>query len=267
MEILHSIVNVCIDIAWRLVAALIVLVIGRSLIKYVLKKIGSSKKTQTLDPTVKIFIDNFLRLGLYALLGASLVGILGVPIASVITLFASAGAAIALAVKGSFSNLVGGIMLLIFKPISVNEFIEIEGKIGTVEEVGIFYTQLRTADNLTVSIPNAIMTESVITNYSRKDLRRLDIALEVAYGSDNEKVKSVIKSVLDAHENALKDPAPFIRMTAMNDSALEYTVRVWCNRGDYGLLKSDLLEAFEKTFTEEGIDVPFPQLDVFLKNK
>ncbi|MBQ9113131.1 MAG: mechanosensitive ion channel [Clostridia bacterium] len=266
MEILESIVAVCIDIAWRLIAALIVLVIGRFLIKFVLKKIKNGKKIQELDPTVRTFLNNFLKFGLYALLAVSIVGILGVPMASVITLFASAGAAVALAVKGSFSNLVGGIMLLIFKPISVGEFVEISGKSGTVEEVGIFYTQLKTGDNLTVSIPNAIMTDSVITNYSRKDLRRLDLALGVAYGSDSEKVKTVIQGVLNAHEKALKDPAPFIRMTAMNDSSLEFTVRVWCAKDDYGTLKSDVLEALDKAFAAEGIEVPFPQLDVFVKN-
>jgi small conductance mechanosensitive channel len=266
MEILQTVVNVCIDIAWRLIAALVVLVIGRALIKYVLKKIKNSKKSDKLDSTVKTFIDNLLKFGLYILLAVTIVGILGVPMASVITLFASAGAAVALAVKGSFSNLVGGIMLLIFKPISVDEFVEIAGKSGTVEEIGVFYTQLKTADNLTVSIPNAIMTDSVITNYSRKDLRRLDLTLDVAYGCDCEKVKSVIEGVLNANEKALKDPTPFIRMTAMNDSALEFTVRVWCNRGDYAVLKSDLLETFDKTFVAEGIEVPFPQLEVLVKN-
>ena len=266
MEILQTVVNVCIDIAWRLIAALVVLVIGRALIKYVLKKIKNSKKSDKLDSTVKTFIDNLLKFGLYILLAVTIVGILGVPMASVITLFASAGAAVALAVKGSFSNLVGGIMLLIFKPISVDEFVEIAGKSGTVEEIGVFYTQLKTGDNLTVSIPNAIMTDSVITNYSRKDLRRLDLTLDVAYGCDCEKVKSVIEGVLNAHEKALKDPTPFIRMTAMNDSALEFTVRVWCNRGDYAVLKSDLLETFDKTFVAEGIEVPFPQLEVLVKN-
>ncbi|MBO5204155.1 MAG: mechanosensitive ion channel [Clostridia bacterium] len=252
----------CVSIAWRLVAALVVLVIGRAIIKFILKKLKAGKKFSRLDPTVNGFISNFIKIGLYVLLAITIVAILGVPMASVITVFASAGAAVALAVKGAFSNFVGGIMLLIFKPISVGEFVEIGGKLGTVEEVGFFYTQLKTGDNLTVSVPNAIMTDSVITNYSRKSLRRLDLALDVAYGSDTEKVKRVIEGVLAAHSKALKDPAPFVRMTAMKDSALEFTVRVWCAKGDYGTLKSDLLETFDKTFAEENIDVPFPQLDV-----
>ncbi len=261
-ETFQVILAACINVAWRLVAALIVFIVGHWLIKFIVKKFKCGKKIRSLDPTVTGFINSFIKIGLYILLIVTLIGILGVPMASVITVFASAGAAVALAVKGAFSNLVGGLMLLIFKPISVGEFVEIGGKLGTVEEVGFFYTQLKTGDNLTVSVPNGIMTDSVITNYSRKSLRRLDLMLDVAYGSDTEKVKTVIKSVLDSHSKALKDPSPFVRMTAMNDSALQFTVRVWCAKDDYGTLKSDLLEAFDKTFAEEKIEVPFPQLDV-----
>jgi small conductance mechanosensitive channel len=262
--ILHTILNVCIDVAWRLVAAVIVLVVGRTFIKFFLKKLKNGRKFGELDPTVRTFIQNFLKIGSYVFLAVIVVGILGVPMASVITLFASAGAAVALAVKGAFSNLVGGIMLLIFKPISVGEFVDIGGKSGTVEEIGFFYTQLKTGDNLTVSVPNSKTTDSVIINYSRKDLRRLDLNIDVAYGSDIEKVKAVIEGVINDHEMALGDPAPFVRMTAMLDSSLQFTIRVWCARGDYGTLKSDLLERLDTAFTEEGIEMPFPQLDVHI---
>ena len=263
--LLNSILAVCIDIAWRLVAALLVLLVGHWIIKVVLKKIKNGKKIKEIDPTAQTFINNLVKFGLYTILIISVVAIIGIPMASVITLFASFGAAIALAVKGAFSNLVGGIMILFFKPVAVGELVEIGGKLGTVEEVGIFYTQLKTGDNLTVSVPNAIIVDSVLVNYSRKDLRRLDMALDVAYGTDIEKAKTVITDVLNAHEMALKDPAPFVRMTAMKDSSIEITVRVWCAKGDYGVLKSDLLEALDKAFAKEGIEVPFPQLDVHTK--
>ncbi|MBE6577269.1 MAG: mechanosensitive ion channel [Ruminococcaceae bacterium] len=262
--ILSTIINVCIDVAWRLVAALVVLIVGRFIIKFFLKKMRNGKKYAELDPTVRTFLQNFIKIGSYVLLAVIIVGILGVPMASIITLFASAGAAIALAVKGAFSNLVGGIMLLIFKPISVGEFVDIGGKSGTVEEIGFFYTQLKTGDNLTVSVPNAKTTDSVIINYSRKDLRRLDLDIDVAYGSDIEKVKQVIEGVINEHEKALGDPVPFVRMTAMLDSSLQFTIRVWCERGDYGTLKSDLLEQLDAAFAKEGIEMPFPQLDVHL---
>ena len=264
--ILNTFVNGCINVAWRLIAALVILVVGRAIIKFVVKRVKNNKKmAERLEPTVHKFACNVIKFGLYVLLAISIIGTLGVEMASIITVLATFGAAIALAVKGAFSNLVGGIMLLIFKPIKVNDFVEIGGKSGTVEDVGIFYTQLKTGDNLTVNVPNAVVVDSVTVNYSRKETRRLDLALDVAYGTDIEKAKSVIADVIAAHSLTLKDPAPFIRMTAMKDSSIEITVRVWCNRGDFAVLKSDLLEQLNVAFESNNIEVPFPQLDVHTK--
>ncbi len=264
--IFTSFVNGCISIAWRLIVALLILVIGRFIVKFVVKRVRNNKRmAEKLDPTLHKFLCNLIKFSLYVLLAISIIGTLGVQMASVIAVLASAGAAVALAVKGAFSNLVGGIMLLIFRPISIDDFVEVGGKSGTVEDVGIFYTRLRTGDNLTVNVPNAVMVDSVTINYSRKDTRRLDLALDVAYGTDIEKAKSVISGVIAADEKALKDPAPFVRMTAMKDSSIEITVRVWCAKGDFGALKSDLLEALDKAFAAEKIEVPFPQIDVHTK--
>ena len=263
--ILNTIVNACISIAWRLIAALLILIVGRIIIKFILKKLKNGKKCKDLDPTVQTFLFNFIKFALWAVLAVCIVGTLGVEMASIIALIASAGAAVALAVKGAFSNMVGGIMLLVFKPISVGELVEVGGKLGTVQEVGIFYTVLNTGDNLTVSVPNAIMTDSVVVNYSRKDIRRLDLALDVAYGTDIEKAKAVISKTIGEQSMTLSDPAPFVRMTAMKDSSIEITVRVWCEKSNFGTLKSDLLEALDKAFAAENIEVPFPQLDVHTK--
>ena len=264
--ILQTFVNGCISVAWRLVAALIIFIVGRFIIKFILKRIKKSKKlNEKLDHTLINFLTNITKFGLYLILTICVVGTLGVEMASVLTVLATAGAAVALAVKGAFSNLVGGMMIIIFKPISINDFVEIGGKSGIVEDLGIFYTTLRTGDNLTITVPNAIIVDSVTVNYSRKDVRRLDLALDVAYGTDIEKAKAVISDVISSDEKALKDPAPFIRMTAMKDSSIEITVRVWCNKGDFALLKSDLLEALNKRFEAESIEVPFPQLDVHTK--
>lgn len=260
----ESFVGFCIDVAWRLVAALAVFIVGHIVIKAVLKKMKNSKKLKGADPTATTFLNSAVKFGLYAVVLIAVIAILGVPMASVITVLASVGAAVALAVKGAFSNLVGGIMLLFFKPISVGDFVEIGGKTGTVEEVGIFYTQLATGDNLTVNVPNAMLTDSVITNYSRKDLRRLDLALNVAYGTDIEKAKQVIESTIASQEMALKDPAPFVRMTNMMDSSIEITVRVWCKKADYATLKSDLFEALDKSLAEAKVEIPFPQLSVHM---
>lgn len=264
LGIAQTFVGFCVDVAWRLIAALAVFIVGHIVIKVVLKKMKNAKNLKGADPTATTFLQSAVKFGSYAVVLIAVIAILGVPMASVITVLASVGAAVALAVKGAFSNLVGGIMLLFFKPISVGDFVEISGKSGTVDEVGIFYTQLATGDNLTVSVPNAILTDSVIVNYSRKDLRRLDLALDVAYGTDIEKAKQVIESTIAAQSAALTDPAPFVRMTAMKESSIEITVRVWCKKGDYGVLKSDLYEALERSLAEAKVEIPFPQLDVHM---
>ena len=264
--ILSTFVNGCIAVAWRLVLALIIFVVGRFIIKFILKRMRKSKKmNEKLDATLMNFICNVVKFGLYVILAICVVGTLGIEMASVITVLATAGAAVALAVKGAFSNLVGGMMIIIFKPIKIGDFAEVGGKSGIVEDLGIFYTTLKTGDNLTITVPNAIIVDSVTINYSRKDTRRLDLALDVAYGTDIEKAKAVISDVIEANEMIHKDPAPFVRMTAMKDSSIEITVRVWCDSGNFAVLKSDLLEALNKRFEAESIEVPFPQLDVHTK--
>ena len=264
--ILNSIVTACISIAGRLILSAIVFTVGMLLIKIV-KKILGGKKFEHVDRTAMTFITNFTKIALYIILIVIIVSILGVPMASVITVFATAGAAIALAVQGSLSNLMGGIMLLIFRPISVGEFISVSGNTGIVQEVGVFYTRIKTGDNINISIPNGTMTGSVITNYSREELRRLDLTVGVAYGSDIELVKDTILNVIDASEKTLKEPAePFVRMTAMNDSSLDFTIRVWCKASDYAVLKSDLYENIDVAFRKANIEIPFPQMDVHVTN-
>ncbi len=263
--IFNSFVAGCINIFWKLIVSALVFFVGRFLIKFLLKRFPNGMKYNHMDETVRKFVNSFIKIVLYAILAITIVAIMGIPMASVVTVFASAGAAIALAVQGSFSNFMGGIMLLIFKPISVGDFVKIGGESGSVTEVGIFYTVLCTGDNLVVSIPNKTMTDTTIVNYSRKDTRRVDIALGVAYDTDIELARKTILDVIEANEKALKDPAPFVRITAMQDSALEFSVRVWCDAKNYGALKSDLYEECNEAFEKAGIVMPFNQLDVTIK--
>ena len=263
--ILTTIVSTCIDIAWKLLLSVAVFFIGRLLIKLLLKIFPNGEKHNHLDKTVRVFLNSFIKIALYAVLAITIVAIMGIPMASVITVFASAGAAIALAVQGSFSNFMGGIMLLIFKPISVGDLVKIGGESGTVSEVGIFYTVLNTGDNLVVSIPNKTMTETTIVNYSRKDTRRVDITVGVAYESDIELVKKTVLETVAANGKALSDPAPFVRVTNMLDSSIEFTIRVWCNASDFAALKSDMYEELNDAFNKAGIEIPFNQLQLSVK--
>ena len=266
-NILSSFANACISIAGRLIISAIVFGIGMFLVKLA-AKILRGKRFEKVDRTAMSFITNFVKIALYIVLIIIIVSIMGVPMASVITVFATAGAAIALAVQGSLSNLMGGIMLLIFRPVAVGEFISVSGNSGVVQEVGIFYTRIKTGDNVNISIPNGTMTSSVITNYSREELRRADITMDVAYGSDIALVKETILNVIEANEKSITEPtAPFIRMTAMTDSAMQFTIRVWCKASDLAVFKSDLYEELDAAFQKANIEVPFPQMEVHVLNK
>ena len=256
--ILSNIVNVCVDIAWKLIASAIVFFLGRYLIKLLLKFFPNGKKF-SMDETVRVFTHRFISIALHCVLAISIVAIMGVPMASVITVFATAGAAIALAVQGSLSNFMGGIMLLIFKPIKIGEVVDVSGQCGVVSEVGFFYTELKTFDNLHVSIPNATMTSSVIINYSREDIRRADVVINVSRTADIGKVKEIVTAVIKANDQILDKPEPFVAVTNINDYSAEITIRGWCEQANVFPVKFYLLEECKKEFEEAGIDMPTQQ--------
>jgi len=197
----------------------------------------------------------------------TIIAILGVPTASVVAVIASAGVAVGLALQGSLSNLAGGIMILIFRPFKLDDFIDAGGFSGTVTDIGIFYTTLKTGDNKSVTIPNGSLMNDKVVNYSVHDTRRVDFTFSVAYGTDVEKVKTILLEEAGKHEKALKDPAPFCRMAKQNASSLDFVLRVWVNSGDYWAVNFDILEAVNNRFKAEGIEIPFNQLDVNVKNK
>lgn len=253
--LLANVVSVCIDVAWKLLASAVVFFVGRFLIKLLLKFFPNGNKF-SMDETVRVFTHRFISIALHCVLGVSIVAIMGVPMASVITVFATAGAAIALAVQGSLSNFMGGIMLLIFKPIKIGEVIEVGGKTGVVAEVGFFYTRIKTFDNLHISIPNATMTSSIITNFSREDIRRADVSINVSRDADVGKVKEIVNAVVAANDQILDKPEPFVAVTNINDFSIEITVRGWCDQANVFAVKFYLLEECKKEFEEAGIEMP-----------
>ena len=265
-EIWERIVGFCVDAAWKILVSLLVLAVGTVIIRIVMKKFGTGKMGERLDPTALTFMRSFLRIGLYAVLVITIVAILGVETASIITVLATCGAALALALQGSLSNLAGGLMLLIFRPFRVGDFLEACDQSGTVTEVGIFYTTMRTGDNRHITIPNGSLLNSVMINYSREKNRRVDVELEVAYGTDVEQVKEIIMAEVNKHEKVLTDPAPFLRLTSLGDSALVITLRVWCKSEDFWDVKLDLTESTHKALEDNNIEIPYPQMDVHIKN-
>lgn len=260
--IFENVVTVCIDIAWKLLLSAVVFFVGRFLIKVLVKNFPNSPKHEHIDPTARTFIASFIKIALNCVLIVTIIAIMGVPMASVLTVFATAGAAIALAVQGSFSNMMGGIMLLIFRPVSKGDYVDIGGKAGTVNEIGIFYTQLKTPDNLTVSIPNGTMTSSTIVNYSREENRRVDIVVDVSYESDIDKARKVLSQVVESCEFGLKTPAPAIVLSAMADSSVQFAVRVWVPSSKFAVTKEYLLETSLISLEKAGIEIPYSKLDV-----
>lgn len=252
------------NIGLKLLYAFVVFLIGRIVIKWVTKLMKKSKFSQKHDATVVHFLQNFVSIALHVVLVVSIIGILGVPLASVVTVIASAGVAIGLALQGALSNVAGGIMILLFRPFRLGDFVDTAGHSGTVTDIGIFYTVLTTGDNKVVTIPNGTIMGDSVVNYSMKDTRRVDFVFNVAYGTDVEKVKSILLAEAEKHKLVLKDPAPFCRLSKQSESSIDFTMRVWAESKNYWQVNFDILEAVTKRFAEEGIEIPFNQLDVHI---
>jgi len=264
-EFFNNLIKHGTDLGLKLLACVIVLIIGKIVIKWTTKLMTKSKFAQKNDKTVVTVLSHFVSAALYVLLVVIIIGILGIPTASVIAVIASAGVAIGLALQGALSNIAGGIMILILRPFKVGNFVDIDGFSGSVTDIGIFYTVLTTGDNKVITIPNGTVMAGNVINYSAKETRRVDFVFGVAYGSDVERVKAILLEEAEKHELVLKDPAPMARLSAQNASSLDFTMRVWTENANYWQVHFDLMERVTRRFTEEGIEIPFNQLDVTLK--
>ena len=265
--LLERLLNVAADLLLRLLAALLLLILGRWLIKLLLRSLQVGKAVQRADPAVRRFLINSLRVALNVLLAVSVIAVLGIPMTSALALLTSAGVAIGLALQGALGNLAGGVMILIFRPFRLEDYVEAGSFGGTVTDIGFFYTVLRTPDNRTVTIPNGTVMSEEIVNYSTNPTRRLDLTFSVAYGHDPRRVRAIILEEACRHEGVLREPPPFCPLTEQGEHALQLTLRVWVNTPDYWTLKFDLTEAIHCRLEREGISVPFPQLDVHLSSK
>jgi small conductance mechanosensitive channel len=187
---------------------------------------------------------------------------LGVEMTSFIAILGAAGLAVGLALSGTLQNFAGGVMILLFRPFKVGDFIDAQGFMGSVKEIQIFNTILKTPDNKTIIIPNGGLSTSSMTNFSTEPQRRVDWTFGIGYGDDAEKAKAVLKRLCDEDERILKDPEVFIALSALADSSVNFVVRAWVNAPDYWNVFFDMNEKVYKTFAEEGLNIPFPQMDV-----
>ena len=251
----------------KLLAAIIIIAVGLKLTSWLTKLIRTSAKLGKLDTSLRSFLASFIKIALYIVLIITVAMILGIPVTSFITVLASCGVAIGLALQGSLSNFAGGLMILFFKPFKVGDYIEAQGEAGTVKEISVVYTELLTPDGKRITVPNGALTNSTIKNYSAEALRRVDLSFSVAYDSSDEAVKDIIGTAIRSHPNALLDPEPFVRLSAHGDSALVYTARVWCKNEDYWTVYFDLIENVKTAFDQNNISIPYPQMDVHIANK
>ena len=214
--------------------------------------------------SLRSFLASTANILLYFVLIITVASTLGIPATSFITILASCGVAIGLALQGALSNFAGGLMLLLFKPFKVGDFIEVSGESGTVTEVTVVYTVILTTDNKRITIPNGTLTNSVIKNYSAEELRRVDLTFNTSYDCNIDKVKDIITQVIEAHPMTLSEPEPLVRLSAHSDSSLTYTVRAWCKSENYWDVNFDLTEQVKKAFDNNNIQIPYPQVDVHL---
>lgn len=261
-EWLLGITDKAVDIGVRLLLAVIILLVGRKLVKWLVKKLQKTKMMQRLDVSVSSFLSSAIRITINALLIMSIAVILGVPAAMLVAAIGSVGLAIGLALQGSLANLAGSLMILIFRPFKVGDFIENGSVSGTVESISIFYTVLKTADNKQITCPNGALSNGNITNYSTAGQRRLDMRFCVAADSDIALVKELLLACAGEHELALRQPAPFARLAERTENGLEFVLRVWCESGDYWTLHFDLLEQVSARLAEQGIVLPRAQVVV-----
>lgn len=248
----------------RILGAALTLIIGFKLCKIILNLILKTKSFQKIDPGVQTFLSSLFSIILKVLIIISAISILGVPMTNFVAFIASVGVAIGAALQGSLANLAGGIMILIFKPFRVGDYIDTAEGSGTVKEVTILYTTLDTPDNRRIVIPNGAISNEAITNYSYNDTRRLDLTFSVSYDANVETVKSILLKKAEEHPGVLKDPAPFCRLNEHGQSSLDIVLRVWTKKDDYWTVNFDLKETVKEEFDKAGIKIPYQQLDVHL---
>ena len=252
------------DFGIRLVAALAIFIIGRWVARWLSRLLEKGMQKAGTDHTLIVFLRNIVYVGLLIFVIIAAIGQLGVQTTSFLAVLGAAGLAVGLALQGSLANFAAGVLIIIFRPFKVGDFIEAGGIAGVVKAISIFTTTLHTPDNKVIIVPNAQVNSGTITNYSANDTRRVDLVIGVSYGDDLDKVRSVIQRVLAADERVLKDPAPQIAVMALADSSVNFTVRPWAKSADYWGLYFDLQEQIKKNFDKEGISIPFPQQDVYL---
>ena len=255
-------IDLGIEAGKSIIIAVVTYFVGKTLISLVNRMLSGMMERRNVDPAIQSFATSLANILLMILLAISVVSALGVNTTSFAALLASGGVAVGMALSGNLQNLAGGIVILLFRPFKVGDYIEAQGTGGTVSEIQIFHTILTTPDNKKIYLPNGALSSGNITNYSKEPLRRVDFTVAVEYGEDIDKVRKALKDILDKDARVLQEPAPVIVLGALADSSVNMTVRVWLKSEDYWNVFFETNETIYNEFNRQGINFPYPQLTI-----
>lgn len=248
----------------KIVGALLIFAIGKWVVGKIMKLIRKLMERAGVDATLIRFADNVVYVLLMAVVILAALNALGVQTTSFVAIIGAASLAIGLALQGTLGNVGSGVLLILFRPFKVGDFVKVAGEMGVVEAISLFATTLNTPDNKVIIIPNGSVTSGNITNFSAKATRRVDLTFGIGYDDDLKKAKGVLESIISADERILPEPAPFVAVSELADSSVNFVVRTWVNSADYWGVYFDTIEKVKVTFDAEGISIPYPQMDVHL---
>ncbi|MCO6564444.1 MAG: mechanosensitive ion channel family protein [Apibacter sp.] len=263
-KLLNKLIDLAYELGIKIVTCLVVYYLGWFLIKWIEKLFHKFLERRKIDPSVKSFLGSLCNITLNILLVMSIIGILGIQTTSFAALIASAGLAVGMAMKDNLGNFAGGVMILFNKPIKIGDHILAQNQEGVVQSIGILYTVLTTSDNKTIYIPNGPLSTGSILNFSTQPQRRIDITIGVDYGTSLQEVKDILEEIISSNPSILKSPEPFIGLLKLNDSSIDFVVRVWAESADYWPVYFFLNENIYEKFTHAKINIPFPQLTVHM---
>lgn len=262
INLIEALLKKLTDFLPTLGSALLILVIGMLIRKITLSVMKKAVSKSRLDKTVHSFLISAVNVLLIAFILIIVLSVLGIPTASIIAVFSAAGLAIGLALQNSLSNVAGGFIILLSDPFKAGDYISAAGSEGTVEEITILTTKIKTPDNKDIYIPNGTLSGATITNYTREKMRRVDMIFGISYSSDSAAAIEIINGILDAHKLTLSDPAPTVRIISLSESSVDITVRVWVHSDDYWTVYFDLTEQIKAAFDENGIEIPFRNITI-----
>ncbi|MBR4847746.1 MAG: mechanosensitive ion channel [Bacteroidaceae bacterium] len=262
-EVLHALTDLAVSIVGRLIQLALIWYIGRWLSRRLIKLAKILMDKHDVTPSVRTFVSSLLDVVSLIIILIMIISILGIDTSSFIALFASAGVAIGMALSGTLQNFAGGVIILLFRPFKVGDFIEAQGVTGTVREIQIFNTLVATGDNKVILLPNGPVSTGIINNYSRENVRRVDMVFSISYGDDFEKAKEVLLRIINEDERILDKPAaPAINLLELAASSIDISVKVWCNQSDYWSVKFDMNKKVYETFPKEGLNFPYQTFTV-----